>query len=174
MYEKTCQVTKCRLETRTREVPVCKLVRETRTRMVPVCKTRLETRTRMVNKVSFKCEQRTRCIQKCRIECQPREREVCYTVMVPQKRTEKYNVTLYDTVTEEVPETYTVCVPHTEMRTVQRRVCRPVYTSTGCGCSGDGCGDPSDVTADADSHDDADSHAPPAPVASEDEATDEI
>jgi hypothetical protein len=63
------------------------------------------------------------------METQQRSRQVNYTVNVPETRTRSYNVTLYDNVTEQVPENYTVCVPVQTMRAVQVRVCRQVPTT---------------------------------------------
>ena len=53
-------------------------------------------------------------------------RNVNYTVNVPETRTRNYNVTVYDTVTEQVPETYTVCVPVQSEKAVQVLVCKQV------------------------------------------------
>ena len=46
--------------------------------------------------------------------------------MFRKLRTRNYNVTVYDTVTEQVPETYNVCVPVQTERAVQVRVCKQV------------------------------------------------
>ena len=70
--------------------------------MVPVTKTRLETRTRTVPQTTYTTETRTRTVQRQRMETQQRTREVSYTVNVPETRVRNYNVTVYDTVTEQV------------------------------------------------------------------------
>ncbi|MEL6898342.1 MAG: hypothetical protein AAFP90_19770, partial [Planctomycetota bacterium] len=44
----------------------------------------------------------------------------------PQTRTRNYNVTVYNTVNEQVPESYSVCVPVTTQSAVQVQVCKPV------------------------------------------------
>jgi hypothetical protein len=92
------------------QVTVCKP--EVRTCMVNVCKTRTEMVTRMVKVVEY--EQVTT------------ERQVCYTVCVPQERTWTEMVTTYRQVAEEVPYTYTVCVPHQVEREVQVQVCQMI------------------------------------------------
>ena len=45
---------------------------------------------------------------------------------VPQTRTRSYNVTVYDTVNQQVPESYSVCVPVQSSKTVQVQVCKQV------------------------------------------------
>ena len=42
------------------------------------------------------------------------------------------NVTVYDCVTEQVPETYTVCVPVQTMKEVHVRVCQQVPVTVDC------------------------------------------
>ena len=66
------------------------------------------------------------------METESRTREVSYTVCVPQERTRTYNVTTYDCVTEQVPETYTVCVPVQTMKEVQVQVCQQVPVTVDC------------------------------------------
>lgn len=73
-------------------------------------------------------------VERMRVESQEKTREVLYTVSVPEERTRNCEVTVYDTVIEEVPEEYTVCVPVTTMKPVQVRVCKPVTVEIPCGC----------------------------------------
>jgi len=51
---------------------------------------------------------------------------VTYTVAVPKTREESYEVTVYDTVTEDKTETYTVQVPVQVEKTVDVTVCKMV------------------------------------------------
>ena len=55
-------------------------------------------------------------------------------------RREFPNVEVYDNVTEQVPETYTVCVPVQTMRAVQVRVCKQVPTTVQVPVYGTGTG----------------------------------
>jgi hypothetical protein len=80
----------------------------------------------MVPRTTYTTETRTRTVSKTRMESQQRTRTVPYTVNVPQTRTRSYNVTVYDNVTEQVPESYSVCVPVQSMKAVQVQVCKQV------------------------------------------------
>jgi hypothetical protein len=106
------------------QVTVCKP--ETRSTMVNVCQMRTEVRTAMCTVTDY--------------ETVTAERQVSYTVCVPQERTWIQTVTTYKQVAEQVPCTYTVCVPQQVEREVQVQVCQmvaqtiqvPVCTVTCC------------------------------------------
>tara|TARA_B100001939_G_C16483134_1_gene422181 strand:+ start:87 stop:362 length:276 start_codon:yes stop_codon:yes gene_type:complete len=66
------------------------------------------------------------------METEERTREVSYTVCVPEERTCSYDVTVYDEVTEEVSETYTVCVPVKSMKEIKVRVCKCIPITVDC------------------------------------------
>ena len=73
-----------------------------------------------------------------------REREVPYTVCVPEERTRTYNVTRYENQPETRTVTYSVCVPETYTEEVPVRVCHMVAKQVevpagGCGNGGCGC-----------------------------------
>ena len=76
-----------------------------------------------------------------------------YTVCNPEERTSSYNVTVYDDVTEEVSDSYTVCVPVKSTKEIKVRVCHKVPVTIDC------CGK---VVEEAEEADEA---APPAPAA---------
>ena len=123
-------VQRCRQEQRTREYQVTKCRTETRTRMVPVTTMTTETRTRMVPVFGhvwkpvrewFRIRRARPRLGLARSTAPAWKRnsvavEVNYTVCVPEQRTRTYNVTVYDNVSEQVPENYTVCVPVQSMR----------------------------------------------------------
>jgi hypothetical protein len=84
------------------------------------------------------------------METEERSREVSYTVCVPEERKCSYDVTVYDNVTEEVTESYTVCVPVKSTKQIKVKVCHKVPVTVDC------CGNVVKEAADA---------APPAPAA---------
>jgi hypothetical protein len=105
---------------------------------VTVCKP--ETRTCIVNVCHMTTEVRTKMCTVTEYETVTAERQINYTVCVPQERTWTQTVTTYKQVAEEVPCTITVCVPQQVEREVQVRVCQmvaqtievPVCTVTCC------------------------------------------
>jgi hypothetical protein len=104
-------------------VTVCKP--ETRTCMVKVCNMRQETRTRTCHVTTY--------------ETEVMEKEVPYTVCVPQEKTWTETVTYYEQVPEEVTRTITVCVPQQVEKEIQVNVCRMVPKTIQvpvCGCGG--------------------------------------
>ena len=107
-------------------VTVCRsqVVEEPYEYQVTVCEP--ETRSCTVNVCQMKCEVRT---VKCMVtdyETVSEQRQVCYTVCVPQKREWTETVTHYRQVAEEVPCTVTVCVPQQVERQVQVQCCQMV------------------------------------------------
>lgn len=85
---------------------------EVRTCMVKVCDWKQEMRTMMCNVTTY--------------ETEVIEKEVAYTVCVPQQQTWTEMVTCYETQAEEVTRTVTVCVPRQVQKEVQVEVCRMV------------------------------------------------
>lgn len=111
------------------QVTVCKPV--VRQCTVKVCDWQQEVRTTTCNVTTY--------------ERDVHQREMTYTVCVPQKKTWTETVTCYETQAEEVTRTVTVCVPHQVQKECQVNVCRmvpktvqvPVQCGSGC-CRG--CG----------------------------------
>lgn len=95
-----------RYESRTRKVPVTRMVTQTQTRTVPVNKWRTETRTRQVPVTKLRTETRTK--------------------KLPDGSTKDYEVNI--PYTEQAVEQYTVKVPYTENVTQSPTVQVPVTT----------------------------------------------
>ncbi len=110
-------------------VTVCRpqIVEEPYEYHVTVCKP--EVRTKMVNVCNMRTEMRTRMCTVVEYERVVTHREVCYTVLVPQTRTWTEMVTTYRQVAEQVPYTYTVCVPVQEEQEIEVQVCQMVATT---------------------------------------------
>jgi hypothetical protein len=126
-------------------VTVCKpqIVEEPCEYTVTVCKP--EVRNCTVKVCDWKQEVRTMMCNVTTYESDVVQKEVTYTVCVPQQKTWTETVTCYETQAEEVTRTVTVCVPHQVQKEVQVNVCRmvpktvqvPVQCGGGC-CRG--CG----------------------------------
>ncbi len=125
-------------------VTVCKpqIVEEPCEYMVTVWKP--EVRTCTVRVCDWRQEVRTRKCHVTTYETDVVQKEVAYTVCVPQQKTWTETVTCYETQAEEVTRTVTVCVPHQVQKEVQVKVCRmvpkTVQVPVRCGSSCRGCG----------------------------------
>lgn len=107
-------------------VTVCRpqIVEEPYEYQVTVC--RPEVRTKMVNVCTMRTEMRTQICTVVEYERVVTERQICYTVCVPQVRTWTEMVTTYRQVAEQVPYKYTVCVPVQEEQEIEVQVCQMV------------------------------------------------
>jgi len=91
---------------------------------VTVCKP--ETRTCTVRVCEMRQEVRSERCQVTTYETSMIEKDVAYTVCVPKEKTWIETVTTYKQVPQEVTDTYTVCVPHQVEKEVPIQVCRLV------------------------------------------------
>lgn len=113
-------------EQRTGTKKVVDYVPETRTRTRKVVEYNEETRTRTRKELSYKQETRTQTIPYVTYTNESRTKEVSYTINVPETQVETIVRTEYQTVDEEIVEDYSVRVPVTEYKEVQRQVCRMI------------------------------------------------
>lgn len=125
-------------------VTVCRpqIVEEPCEYLVTVCKP--EIRTCTVRVCDWKQEVRTMRCPVTTYETDVVQKEVAFTVCVPQQKTWTETVTCYETQAQQVTRTITVCVPHQVQKEVQVNVCRMVPTTVQvpvqCGSCCRGCG----------------------------------
>ncbi len=129
-----------RPEQRTGTRKVVDYIDEPRTRTRKVVEYHDEQRTRVRRELSYKMETKHESYPVVTYRTEKRTKDVSFTVNQPTQSIEPFQSTRYDTVTEELPEEYTVAVQVPVVKEVQVQVCRLVpklvpYTFNPCSVS---------------------------------------
>jgi hypothetical protein len=106
------------------EVTTCRP--EVRKCVVKVCRTECVEEPFEYAVTTFTREQRLAQKQVCDWERTFEQRQCIKRSYVPRAREEEYEVTLYDCITEQEKQEYTVCVPEVSQKEIEVQVCRMV------------------------------------------------